>query len=152
MDVSNRWMQTGSIACQVRKYFAHRTSLVSRKMPGSGKTYLQSFGEQYHSSTQEGSSLTTAKVFDDETRNDLHAKTRVSTIKSSHIPVFFTYIRLHKQNYPYSTILGSSTLGPSTTGIRHAYTQISYTSPTQLHPQNSVKNRLTKTIGRRKTL
>ena len=74
------------------------------------------------------------QVDDDETRNDLHAKTRVSTIQPSHILAFFTYIRLHKQNYPYPTIPGSSTLGPSTTGIRHAYTQISYTSPTQLHP------------------
>ena len=64
MDVSSRWIQTGSIACQVRKYFARRTTLAPRKMPGSGKTYLRSSGEQYCSSTREGSSLTAAKALD----------------------------------------------------------------------------------------
>ena len=37
VDVSSRWIRTGSIA----------TTLAPRKMPGSGKTYLWSSGEQY---------------------------------------------------------------------------------------------------------
>ena len=55
-----------SIACQVRRYFAHRTGLAPRKMPGSGKTYLRLFGERYRSSTQEGSSSTAAKALDQD--------------------------------------------------------------------------------------
>ena len=64
MDDSSRWMQAGSIACQVTRYFARHTALAPRKMPGSGKTYLRSFAEQYRSSTREGSSLTAAKALD----------------------------------------------------------------------------------------
>ena len=64
MDDSSRWMQTGSIAFQVRRYFARRTALAPRKMPGSGKTYLRSSGERYRSSTRDASSLTAAKALD----------------------------------------------------------------------------------------
>ena len=62
MDDRIRWMQSGSIAFQVRRYFARRASLAPRKMPGSGKTYLRSFGKQYRLSTREASSLTAAKA------------------------------------------------------------------------------------------
>ena len=62
VDESSWWIQTGSNAFQVRRYFAHHVSLAPRKMPGSGKMYLWSFGKRYRTSTQEGSSLTAAKA------------------------------------------------------------------------------------------
>ena len=66
MDDSSQWIQAASIACQVERYFARRTALAPRKMPGSGKTYLRSFAERYRSSTREGSSSTAAKALDQE--------------------------------------------------------------------------------------
>ena len=44
---TNWWMQAGLIAFQVRRYFARHTRLAPRKMPGSGKIYLRSFGKRY---------------------------------------------------------------------------------------------------------
>ena len=62
VDDSNWWMHAGSIVHQVRKYLTRHTALVPRKMPGSGKTYLQSFADWYLSSTWEGLLMTAAKA------------------------------------------------------------------------------------------
>lgn len=57
-------MQAGSIARQVEKYLSRRRGLAPRKIPGSGKTYLRSFGDRYRWSTREGSLSTLAKALD----------------------------------------------------------------------------------------
>lgn len=64
MDERSRYIQAGSIACQVDKYFACRTGLAPRKIPGSGNTYLRSLVDRYRSSMHEGLSSTAARAVD----------------------------------------------------------------------------------------